>query len=184
MNALRRYAYSGLPSCNAVTLMAGGDIFCTTGCLGYGDCNKVCPVGAIRLNGGRLPIIDTEICIGCELCVKECPRSRFGLLSMQDADISVVVRCCSTAPIRDRRNTCSKCCIACRKCQKVCPTLAIQTVDRCATIDYDKCIGCGACVAVCPQGCIDLIGLAPTVSPGAARDSESQVPGVDAERVR
>jgi len=175
VNAARRYAYSGLRTCDAVSRMAGGDIFCTTGCLGYGDCNRICPVGAIRLDERRLPVIDTETCIGCELCVKECPRSRTGLLAMLDAKAPVVIRCCSTTAVRNRKDTCTKCCIGCRKCEKVCPTQAIRIIDHCATINYEWCTGCGECVSVCPQNCIDQAGMALNVDRKTADGLGSKV---------
>jgi len=42
-------------------------------------------------------------------------------------------------------------CVACRMCEKNCPTGAI-TVEKVARIDYDKCIGCGECIAMCVYG--------------------------------
>ncbi len=44
-------------------------------------------------------------------------------------------------------------CVACRMCERYCPTGAI-TVNVHAAIDYDKCIGCGQCVAMCNYGAI------------------------------
>ena len=45
-------------------------------------------------------------------------------------------------------------CIACGKCERVCPEGAITVVDNLATIDYSKCTGCGKCKAACPVHCI------------------------------
>ena len=36
-------------------------------------CQAVCPVDAIEMNEDGEPIIDLELCIGCDKCVKECP---------------------------------------------------------------------------------------------------------------
>ena len=45
-------------------------------------------------------------------------------------------------------------CIACRKCEKACPTQAVTVNNNLASIDYDKCINCGACAEACPVHCI------------------------------
>ncbi len=45
-------------------------------------------------------------------------------------------------------------CVACRMCQRFCPTGAI-TVQKHAIINYDLCIGCGECVAMCNYGAME-----------------------------
>lgn len=35
---------------------------------------KVCPVNAISQNNFELPIIDNNVCINCQKCVKFCPK--------------------------------------------------------------------------------------------------------------
>ena len=49
---------------------------------------------------------------------------------------------------------CKNGCIACGKCEKVCPSGAIVVKDNLATIDYEKCTNCGACREACPVKCI------------------------------
>ena len=45
------YKFDGeLQTCAAMMLYAGGDKSCVYSCLGHGDCEKVCPVGAIKVN--------------------------------------------------------------------------------------------------------------------------------------
>lgn len=157
--AARRFDYAGVVSCAAAARVAGGDLTCPAGCFGYGDCMRACPFDAIKMDERGLPVIDLELCTGCEACVKVCPRGRAGLLQMGPLSGQVVVRCNSHDRPKARKDYCSMCCIACKKCEKACPSEAIHVIDLLAVVDYDKCTGCGECVALCPQECIDLSGL-------------------------
>ncbi|MBN2461708.1 MAG: 4Fe-4S dicluster domain-containing protein [Candidatus Cloacimonetes bacterium] len=40
-------------------------------CVGCGDCEAVCPAGAVAIEFGK-SVIDPEKCIQCEICVKSC----------------------------------------------------------------------------------------------------------------
>ncbi len=68
------------------------------------------------------------------------------------------MRCASRESVKDRRAVCSMCCIACKKCEKACPTGAMTVVDGLAVLDPALCISCYACVDACPQFCIDVYG--------------------------
>lgn len=46
---------------------------CTTGCIGCGICEKVCPQGAIHVENFHA-VIDHEKCTGCGLCEEKCPK--------------------------------------------------------------------------------------------------------------
>ncbi len=157
-NTREAYDYGGLQSCAGVSKLAGGSIACPAGCFGFGDCVKACPFDAMSLDARGLPVIDMVKCTGCGICVKECPRGGSGLLSLTDDQSGVAVRCASREPVRDRRAVCSMCCIACRKCEKACPTGAMTMVDGLAVVDPALCISCYACVESCPQDCIDVYG--------------------------
>ena len=158
VNASRRFQYSGIDSCVAVSRLAGGDLICPRGCFGYGDCVRACPFDAMSLDDRGLPVIDLDRCTGCGVCVSECPRGSTGLLELLPENGAVAVRCSSHDRPKDRKGYCTMCCIACKKCEKVCPSDAIHVVDLLAVVDYSKCIACGQCVAVCPQKCIDITG--------------------------
>ena len=142
--------YVGIRTCEAVKTMYGGDGKCTYGCIGLGDCVKVCPQEAICIENG-MAHIDTRKCIGCGLCAKACPR---GIISIMDDVERVLVTCNNKDKGAVARQKCSNGCIGCKKCEKNCPTGAIKVVDNLATIDYSLCTKCELCAENCPVGCI------------------------------
>lgn len=163
-----RFQYNGLEDCLAANLLLRGHKECVYGCLGFGSCVKACPFGAIRMSDYGLPIVDIEKCRACSRCVEVCPKGLFSLIPVVDLAISaygetlrgrkggVYVACSSNDVGRQTRAVCPVGCIACRKCERVCPVGAIEVIDNLARIDYNKCTSCGECVKVCPVKCIRI----------------------------
>lgn len=152
----RRGRYTGIRSCTAANLHLGGNTLCRFGCLGYGDCVRACPFGAIEMVNG-LPAVSFERCVACGKCVEACPR---GLITLEvvSNETNYAVRCRNPEAGRAVRRVCKVGCIGCRRCEKVCPVDAIKVVDNLARIDYEKCQGCGECAEACPTKCITVIG--------------------------
>ena len=144
--------YSGINSCAAAKMLYGGKGACSAGCLGCGDCAKVCPADAICVENG-LAHVDPRRCIGCGLCTKECPNR---LISLIPKTSQSAVVCSNHEKGAFVRKECSHGCIGCMKCQKNCPVGAITVENNLASVDYSKCVGCGTCVANCPVGCLEL----------------------------
>lgn len=148
----KRFDFEGeLKTCSAVTLYAGGDKSCKYGCLGYGDCERVCPVGAIVVNEKGIASVDEEACISCGLCVKACPKS---VIAMTPAAKKVTVKCMSKDKGGDAKKACGIACIGCGMCQRTCPFGAIEVSNNLAKIDPAKCKNCQLCVVVCPTKAI------------------------------
>jgi len=146
-----KFLYQGIEDCVAANLVLGGQKECVWGCLGFGDCERVCPFGAIKMSGEGLPIVDKDKCKACNKCVLVCPKKLFTLVPVTHP---VYVACSSCDLGKDVIALCPVGCIACRKCEQVCSVDAIHAIDNLAVIDYNKCTSCGKCVEVCPTKCI------------------------------
>jgi Na+-translocating ferredoxin:NAD+ oxidoreductase RNF subunit RnfB len=145
-NTEKKHDYQGIQSCSAAKLFYGGDGHCTYGCLGYGDCEKVCPNGAICLENG-IAHVDPRKCTGCGLCAKHCPN---GVIRLFPDVSDSVVTCSNKEKGAIARKKCKNACIGCKKCELNCPEKAVTVVDNLAQIDYGKCVNCGKCAEVCP----------------------------------
>jgi len=145
-----RYDYTGVPNCRAASGISGGPNACEFGCVGFGECVSVCAFGAIKMIDG-VAVIDDNVCTGCGMCVEVCPRS---IIKMMPIDQTVVVMCRNEATGRIARLQCTTACIACKRCEKACPSESIKVINGVAIIDETTCTRCGACVPVCPMHCI------------------------------
>ncbi len=158
LNVKTAAVYSGIQTCRGASLfgLGGGWLDCRYGCLGYGDCKKACPFGAIRMGGDKRPVVDEEKCTGCKKCAVACPRN---LMAVTPIDKYIHVLCHNRDKGAMANKICGHACIACKKCEKVCPVQAIAVPNNLAELDYSKCIACGKCVEVCPhQVIVDLRG--------------------------
>lgn len=139
--------YEGIQDCLAATKVAGrGPLICKFGCLGFGNCTKVCQYDAIHIVDG-VAKVDDEKCVGCMSCAAVCPRS---LIVPVEYGKHVVIACASKAKGAVTIRGCTAGCIGCGLCQKICPHDAIHVEQNLATIDYSKCTSCGLCATVCP----------------------------------
>ncbi len=149
----KRYQYVGIDSCHAANLLYGGGGQCQYGCIGFGDCKRGCPFGAIELKDG-VAVINRAICMGCGVCVATCPKA---LIKLVPDDDSAFVTCSNHSKGAVAMKVCEESCIACRRCEKACDSAAITMEDNLAVIDTIKCTNCGACIAVCPRKTISYI---------------------------
>lgn len=152
----KKAAYDGISTCKAASMLFAGPDACRFGCIGLGDCAAVCPSGAICLKDG-IAHVDSSLCIGCGLCRDTCPKH---VICMVPQEAKVVVTCSNTDKGAQARTVCKNACIACKKCEKVCPHGAVTVQNNLANIDYSKCTGCGACAEACPTGALQTVALA------------------------
>lgn len=146
----KKFDFSGVETCSAVKRFYGGDGLCAYGCIGLGDCIKVCEENAIKIKDG-IADIDKSSCLSCGKCAKVCPN---GLISLKPISKLIEVKCSSKDNGKITKQSCKNGCIGCKICEKKCQYDAIHVVDFHAVIDYDKCTSCGECKNACPVGAI------------------------------
>ena len=145
--------YYGAQSCKVAAMTPGnGNKQCSYGCMGFGDCVKVCAFDAIHIVDG-IAVVDKEKCTGCTMCTAECPNK---LIDMVPEKARHLVTCSSKDKGKDVKAGCSIGCIGCKLCQKNCEFDAITVTDNLALIDYSKCTNCGKCAQVCPVKVIEV----------------------------
>ena len=158
----RTNRYDGASSCAVSASLYAGDTGCSFGCLGHGDCVKVCAFDAIRINPATgLPEVDADKCTACGACVKACPKKIIELRKKWPKNRAVYVSCVSHDKGAVVMKACKAGCIGCGKCEKVCPFGAITVEGNLAYIDPQKCKLCRKCVNECPTGAIRLVGMEP-----------------------
>lgn len=126
--------YSGPTDCRAMSIVSGGDKLCFYGCLGGGDCIEACPFGAMIMNENGLPEVIEEICTGCGLCAKACPRN---IIEMHPVDRNVFVFCKNQDEPKRSKEVCSVACIGCGICARKSEG-GIDMINNLAVINYDK----------------------------------------------
>lgn len=146
-NTSERYEYEGVRDCASADKLFQGPGKCTYGCIGYGDCIRICPYQAIDIINGIAEINDIK-CTGCELCVASCPKNIIEMVPK--TNMGYKVECRNLQSGGETRKICSVGCIGCQRCFKICPSEAIRMEGPLAVIDQDKCTKCGKCYEVCP----------------------------------
>ncbi|MBR6267709.1 MAG: Fe-S cluster domain-containing protein [Selenomonadaceae bacterium] len=159
--AIMAAEYQGVPDCAAAKLIQGGPKGCKFGCIGFGNCVKACPFGALSMGADGLPIVDKEICTGCGKCVSTCPQS---ILVLQTFDAPVQVDCSSHDKGAIARKLCKNACIGCGMCMRNCSHGAIKLERNLAVVDQKLCAECHepTCLAKCPTKAIESMILKET----------------------
>lgn len=147
--------YQGPRSCAISAMVYGGETDCQYGCLGDGDCVKVCDFDAMYMDEKTgLPVIDTDKCTSCGACVTACPRDILEMRPKNKRDLKIFVGCRNEDKGGIAKRSCSVACIGCSKCADVCPKDAVIMKNNLAYIDPIACSLCRKCVDVCPTNSI------------------------------
>lgn len=142
--------YQGVDTCKAANMLYAGTSDCNYGCLGFGDCERACPYGAIKVHNG-CAVVNADICTACSICVRTCPK---GIISLLPIKKKATVVCSNKDKGAVARKICKTACIACGKCERACNYNAVKVENNLAVIIPENCTACGACVEACPMNCI------------------------------
>jgi electron transport complex protein RnfB len=145
-----RGVYTGAKDCRAAKLI-GGTKLCEYGCMGLGNCVRVCPFDAIVITDDGIADVLADKCKACGRCVEACPQH---IISMIPENQPVRIGCQAMERGKAVRDVCQVGCIGCGLCQKTCAYDAITITDYIPTIDYSKCVACGQCAEKCPTKAI------------------------------
>jgi len=147
--------YTGIKSCRGAKV-AGGTKLCSWGCLGFGDCVKVCKFDALEMTNLNLPKVSYAKCTGCGLCVSECPQSLFKSVAKEQK--GAIVLCSNKNSVRQAvAKTCKIACFKCGLCVKNCPQHCITLDTFIPVVDLSKCNSCGTCAEKCPSKVFKVI---------------------------
>jgi Na+-translocating ferredoxin:NAD+ oxidoreductase RNF subunit RnfB len=144
--------YRGISSCRGAVLVDGGGRACSWGCLGLGDCERVCTFDAITMNWESLPQVDVEKCTACGDCVDVCPLDLFTIVPLSH---QAFVQCNSPLTGEVARAACAVACDACGRCAADAPPGVIEMVNGLPVVHYDREEKPGqSCIWRCPTGAI------------------------------
>jgi electron transport complex protein RnfB len=127
--------YYGQGTCRSVSMVTGGNKDCVWGCLGLGDCERVCDFEAIAMNEDGLPVVDPILCTSCNDCVEVCPKELFTIMPVSH---KLIVQCRSLLEGDSALERCSVACNACARCVADAAPGLIQMKNNLAIIDYSK----------------------------------------------
>ena len=145
-------SYSGLDTCRAAALVAGGGKGCVWGCLGFGDCAQVCEFDAITMDQHRLPQVAPASCTACGDCVDICPRDLF---SVHPVSHHLWIAFNNPETGEAAEADCKVLCTGCGRCAADAPQGLIGIVDTLAVIDYSRnALASRIAIERCPTGAI------------------------------
>lgn len=163
--ARNRAHYEGTRTCLAAAQVAGGGKGCFWGCLGLGDCQRICDFDAISMDRHSLPVVDSDKCTACGDCVEVCPKDLF---SLQSESNRLWVACKNQEQGDEILANCEVACTACERCVFDAPGGLIAMQDNLPVIDYSRPHATRVPIERCPTGAIVWIDEQQGVIKGAA----------------
>lgn len=157
IHAVAKVKYDGAQNCVVAHSLYSGESGCPSGCIGLGDCVRVCQFDALyvdELTG--LPVVDEQKCVACGACVKACPRNIYELRPKGPNGVRVYVACMNTQKGAVAKKNCEVACIGCMKCVKVTDSKSVSVNNQLSYIDtkVDACVHGPALIGCCPTGAI------------------------------
>ncbi|QQS36190.1 MAG: RnfABCDGE type electron transport complex subunit B [Ignavibacteriales bacterium] len=146
-------SYNGPQGCTVQALVSGGDKLCLYGCLGGGECVDACQFGAMYMDENGLPVVVDELCTGCGLCAKACPR---GIIEIHPSDRQLFVFCKNEDDPKTAKKVCVVSCIGCGICARKSDGGVVME-NNLAIIDYTKLDLSKVPIEKCSTKAIDLL---------------------------
>ncbi len=102
---------------------------------------------------------DTELCIGCGMCMVKCSTGHFGITKKQAKELGI--KLISRNWVIKIKEPKVRAMVACRHCEdspcaKACPIGIIEVKNGMVRVNEEDCSGCGTCQMVCPYGAIEV----------------------------
>ena len=97
---LDRSLFNEKYTCTMAKTTFGSSLDCKFACLGLGDCAKICPQEAIKIE--NMTAVITNNCCGCGKCVQICPQN---IIDLIPTDTKRIVICANDA---SENTSCSK----------------------------------------------------------------------------
>ncbi len=97
---LNRSLFNEQYNCTMAKTVFGSSLDCKYACLGLGDCVKICPQEAIKIE--NMTAVITNNCCGCGKCVQICPQN---IIDLIPTDTKRMVICANDA---SENTSCSK----------------------------------------------------------------------------
>ncbi len=147
-----KFDYFGPRDCKAALLLGGGPKACEFGCLGFGNCSRVCLFDAIDMDDNGLQVVNEDKCTGCGICVTECPKN---IISLVPTDFLIYVGCVNKERAKAVKAVCSVGCTGCGLCakEKATPCGSIIMEDNIPVIEYEKWEDPKSTASKCPASC-------------------------------
>jgi Na+-translocating ferredoxin:NAD+ oxidoreductase RNF subunit RnfB len=150
--ARTRARYDGLTTCRGAALVSGGGKVCSWGCLGLGDCQRVCDFDAIHMDEHSLPVVSESKCTACGDCVEVCPKQLF---TLHPVDHRLWVACKNLLNGDLAEAVCEVACTACGRCAADAPQGLVKIENGLAVVDYSKNrLASDVPIQRCPTGAI------------------------------
>lgn len=86
-----KFKYEGIEDCKYESALNGGSKACSYGCLGDGNCVRVCQFGALSIVNG-VAVVNEDKCTSCGQCVAACPKHLIEIVPVKN---KVRVHCSS-----------------------------------------------------------------------------------------
>jgi Na+-translocating ferredoxin:NAD+ oxidoreductase RNF subunit RnfB len=163
--ARNRAHYEGTRTCLSAAQVAGGGKGCFWGCLGLGDCERICEFDAITMDRHSLPVVDNDRCTACGDCVDVCPKDLF---SLQPVTHRLWVACRNLERGDEILANCEVACTACERCAVDAPDGLVTMRDNLPVVDYSRPHDTLEPIERCPTGAIVWIDEQQGVIKGAA----------------